>query len=109
MESAEGFWRLQSASREGILGFFILSSLVQAVTNLMPVQSFDGGRILYCALARYVDSDTAERIVAAASALSAFVLWTVALYLMLRISSGLGIYVFAACIFAGMITEKERI
>jgi hypothetical protein len=33
------------------------------------------------------------------SAVAAFVLWTVSLYLMLKISAGLGIYVFAACIF----------
>ena len=81
------------------LGFFALSSLIQALTNLLPVNSFDGGRILYCLTALLWGELVADRILSVTSVASALLLWTVALYLMLRISAGLGIYVFAACVF----------
>ena len=83
----------------GILGFFAASSIVQAAVNLLPVRSFDGGRILYCILAEAFCEDTAERWIAVGTAFSTFILWTVALYLMLKVAAGLSVFVFAACIF----------
>ena len=93
-----GIWELS--------GFLALSSLVQAIMNLLPVTSFDGGRIIYCAVAEKFSQSAAERILDVTSALSAVVLWALALYLMLRISAGLGIFVFSACIFA--VSREER-
>ena len=90
------------------LAFFALSALVQAIVNLLPVKSFDGGRMLYCLTAELFGEGGAERIVGITTAFSVFILWTVALYLMLRASSGLGIYVFAACIFTGAVTSGEK-
>jgi len=96
-----------SGNADNVIAFFALSSLVQALINLMPVESFDGGRILYCATAELFGDRVARRVTDAASALSAFLLWTVALYLMLKISSGLGIYVFAACIFLSSLNKSQ--
>lgn len=90
---------------QGMCGFFILSSFIQAFINLLPVKTFDGGRILYCALAGLFSEKVADRVLSSASLLSAFLLWTIALYLMLRISSGIGVYVFSACVFA--VTLKD--
>ena len=84
----------------GALAFFAISSLIQALMNLFPVKSFDGGRMIYCAVSAMVSEPLADRVLAIFSAMSACLLWTVALYLMLKIGAGLGIYVFAACIFA---------
>lgn len=92
-------------SLEGAASFLAISSLVQAIMNLLPVKTFDGGRILHCSMAELFGDRAAERAVEICSALSAFFLWTVALYLMIRVASGLGIYVFAACIFVSMISE----
>ena len=91
----------------GILGLFALSSAMQAMTNLMPVKSFDGGRMLYSALAVSMGDRIAERVLTVASTAAIFTLWTVALYLMLRISSGLGIYVFAACMFFSLQKDEK--
>jgi membrane-associated protease RseP (regulator of RpoE activity) len=88
-------------------GFLALSSLVQAIMNLLPVKSFDGGRIIYCAIADKLGQSAAERVIDISSALSAVILWALALYLMLRISAGLGIFVFSACIFASA-WQKEQ-
>ena len=83
----------------GYIGFFSVSSLAHAVTNLMPIKRLDGGRALYCITAAISSERIADRVLTAATAISLFVIWTASLYLMLRISSGIGIYVFAACIF----------
>lgn len=99
-EAADVFLSGGAATYEGYFAFFALSSLVQAIFNLMPVNTFDGGRILYCAVAESISERAAAYALSVTTALSAFVLWTAAMYLMLRVSSGLGIFVFAACIFA---------
>ena len=103
---AEGFMRGES-DLLGAVGFFALSSLVQAIMNLLPVKTFDGGRIIYCAIADKLGQRAAEQVIDIFSALSAVILWALALYLMLRISAGLGIFVFSACIFASA-WQKER-
>jgi Zn-dependent protease len=83
----------------GYIGFFAVSSLAHAVTNLMPIKRLDGGRALYCTVAAISSERVAETALTLATALSLFAIWTIALYLMLRISSGIGIYAFAAFIF----------
>ena len=99
--SAGDFMAMQGRGRLGAVGFLALASLIQAILNLLPINTFDGGRVLYCALSELASERVAERIIDITTALSAFILWTLALYLMLRVSNGLGIFVFAACIFAG--------
>ena len=83
----------------GYIGFFSASSFAHAATNLMPIKRLDGGRALYCTIAAISNERIADRVLIAATAVSLFIIWTASLYLMLRISSGIGIYVFAACIF----------
>lgn len=107
-ESAEVFMSSGKWDIVGASGFFVLASLAQAIINLLPVKTFDGGRLLYCFISELWDEKKAEHILSVTSAISAFVLWTVALYLMLRISSGLGIYVFSAGIFASTVIDKAR-
>lgn len=96
----------------GAAGFFAIAALLQGGLNLLPVRSFDGGRILQCALAEGFGVRVAERVIDVFSALSALVLWTVALYLLLKIGSGLGIYVFSVCIAFSVtkrtVDEKEN-
>jgi Zn-dependent protease len=91
----------------GASGFFALSSLMHAAVNLLPVSSFDGGRITSCLLARLFDVRVAERVVEITTLLSSVLLWTAALYLMLKVASGLGIFVFAACVSA-ICAERGR-
>jgi hypothetical protein len=45
--------------------------------------------------------------VSVTSAIFAFTLWTISLYFMLRISSGLGIFVFSSSIFVLMLTDSD--
>ena len=103
---AERFMESGVASREGIIGFLMLSSTMHAAVNLLPVKSFDGGRIICCILCRRFGVDVADRALEITTLICALFLWTVALYLMLMISSGLGVFVFASCIFA-ICLQKE--
>mgnify|MGYP003289927008 CR=1 FL=1 len=107
-ESAESFLQC-NLSPWGALGFLAISSLIQAIINLLPVKTFDGGRMVYCVLAEAVSEYVADRVLMILSMFSAYLLWTVALYLMLRIGAGLGIYVFSACIFASTRNEDVEI
>ncbi len=92
----------------GAVGFFALSSFLQGAVNLLPVRTFDGGRMAYCIAAHAFGVKNAERMLDVFSAFSAFILWTVALYLMLKISSGLGIYVFSACLFLSTLKKESE-
>lgn len=100
LSATESFLETGEGTILGVLGFFAVSSLMHAVINLLPVKSFDGGRILCGLLSLKVSPNVAERCVEATTYLSSLLLWTVALYLMLRIASGVGVFVFAACVFA---------
>lgn len=102
----EGFLSGEEYTVAGALGFLAISSVLQGGMNLLPIRTFDGGRMTYCLSAMLFGERRAEQILDVFSALSAFILWTVALYLMLKISSGLGIYVFSACLFLSTF-EKE--
>ncbi len=106
-EAADVFLSGAETTLDGAFAFFALSSLIQAIFNLMPVSTFDGGRILYCGVAEKVSDRAAAHILSVTTAFSAFLLWTVAIYLMLKVSSGLGIFVFAACIFVGAAKGNE--
>ncbi|MBQ4091139.1 MAG: hypothetical protein IJC64_02350, partial [Clostridia bacterium] len=92
----------------GALCFFALCSLLQGGLNLLPIKSFDGGRMLYCAAAA-LGQRFADTVLAICSGACVLSLWTVALYLMIKIGAGLGIYVFCACLFASTLSDGELI
>lgn len=91
----------------GALGFVALSSFLQLAVNLLPIRTFDGGRMTYCLSAVLFGERRGAQILDVFSGFSAFALWTVALYLMLRISSGLGIYVFSVCLFLSTLNKSD--
>ena len=99
MNYSESFLNGADRSGVGAFGFFIVSSFLHAFVNLLPINTLDGGRILYCSAASIFNEKIAERIVEILSALFALLLWIVALYLLLKVASGLGVFVFATCIF----------
>lgn len=108
IESGGSLLVLGDGEKYAYLSFFALSSLIQATVNLLPVKTFDGGRIISCISAQLFGESASERIIGITTAFSTFILWTIALYLMLRVSSGLGIYVFSTCIFMGVVTSGEK-
>lgn len=93
----------------GALVFFMLCSLLQGGLNLLPVKSFDGGRMLYCLCAATLGQGAAERVVGITGALCMLVIWIAALYFLLKIGAGLSIFTFASAIFLGTLCDRELI
>ncbi len=93
----------------GAVGFFAASSVLQGGINLLPINTLDGGRILFCASALFFGERCASAFIKATSFIAAFVLWTVALYLLLRVSSGLGIFIFSVCVFLSSLENTSYI
>ncbi len=96
-------------SSVGAVCFFAICSVLQGGTNLLPVKTFDGGRVIYCMTASLFGQGMAEALIGASTAACVFCLWTVALYLMLKTGAGLGIYVFCACLFLSTLSDSELI
>ena len=82
------------------LYFFIFASLSLALINLLPIKSFDGGRILFAMLAKHLSLERAEHIIDVSSFISLFLLWAISLYLLLRTSASLSLFIFSISVFA---------
>lgn len=79
---------------------FLSSSLALGVLNLLPVESFDGGRILAALLSLRLSPKTVTSIMSAVSFIIIFMLWALSVYLLLRVSSSLSLFVFSAYLFS---------
>lgn len=86
---------------------FVFSSLCLGVFNLLPILSFDGGRILGAVISMISDTVIADKVVTFLSFLSLFTLWCISLYLLLRTSASLSLFVFSVSIFANIFVEKR--
>ena len=92
----------------GAVGFFAAASALQGGINLLPINTLDGGRMLFCATALIFGEHCASAAIKATSFAAAFILWTVALYLLLKVSAGLGVFVFAACVFTSTAGNSNK-
>ncbi len=81
------------------LAEFSLSSLSLGLLNLLPIDGFDGGRILHGLLCKVLPLRAAERIMLALSFCSIFLLWALSVWLLLRTGSSLTLFVFSCCLF----------
>ena len=79
---------------------FILSSLALGVLNLLPIKTFDGGRILFAFTSYLSSPKIAEGVLSVFSFVSLFVLWAISVYLILKTSSSLSLFVFSVSLFA---------
>ena len=90
------------------LYLFISVSLLQALLNLLPVESLDGGRMMVSLISRLGNLDTAVRAQTVSTALAAVFLWTLSVYILLRTGNGIGILVSASCMFARILSGEMR-
>lgn len=90
---------------DNISYLFVLSSLCLASLNLLPMDSFDGGRMLYCMTAAYLGECFATQLVRILTFSFILIMWLLSVYLLLRVSNMLSLFVFSACLFCRMIRE----
>ena len=87
--------------------FFIQSSLALGILNMLPVHSFDGGRILSALLHMCVSERTAGLLCKIVSFTVLFSLWCISVYLLLRRSATLSLFIFSASVFVKLFINKS--
>lgn len=87
---------------------FIIASLFLGILNLLPIVDFDGGRILYCLIAYKFSPVFALKTIKFLSFLLVFILWTLSVYLLLKLSNSLSLFIFSLSLFTKLFLTKEK-
>lgn len=87
--------------------FVIVASFFLAILNLLPIRSFDGGRIFICTLAPHFNIYKIEYVLEILSFSFILLLWIVSVYLMLKIGSSLTLFVFSSALFAELFLNSD--
>lgn len=90
----------QMESQNEFVRMFLVSSLFLGVLNLLPIEDLDGGRILKCVLLFKLSPQPAEALCKVLSFLVVFSLWALSVYLLLRLSASLSLFVFSLALFS---------
>ena len=78
---------------------FVISSLSLGVLNLFPIKGFDGGRISEALLCFAFCPQKSSHIIKLTSFLFLFCIWAVSVYLLIKASASLSLFVFSASMF----------
>ena len=93
--------------RGGEASFFFSISIALALLNLLPIEGFDGGRILHSTLSLFVAPMHADRVSDLFSFFFLFVLWCISIYLMMRTGNELSLFFFSASLFFRIFLQKR--
>jgi len=94
--------------REGFFKLFLAASLFLGILNLLPIEGFDGGRVIYCILSEKMSLASAYRISRVLSAMCISSLWVLSVYLMLRTSASLAMFVFSFSLLCKLFLKREN-
>ena len=78
---------------------FLMTSLLLGAINLLPIKTFDGGRIFESFLSIFLPLGWAVRITYIISLICIITLWLISVYFLLIYSSSLGLFVFSLSLF----------
>jgi Zn-dependent protease len=87
---------------------FISTSLFLGLLNLLPIYEFDGGRILYCLLSPYLSLTAVTTVIKTISFILIFILWSLSVYLLLRLSSSVSLFVFSLSLFSKIFLSQKK-
>ena len=90
-----------------VINLFISASLFLGILNLLPIYELDGGRILFCTLCYRANPHTASTILRAISFTIIFILWTLSVYLLLRLSSSISLFIFSLSLFSKIFLSQR--
>ena len=88
-----------SSVKNEYLSLFMGASLFLGLLNLLPIKDLDGGRVLFCTLASLFSLNVAQAILRVLSFLTIFALWSLSVYLILRLGASLSLFVFSSALF----------
>ena len=86
---------------------FMVASLFLGILNLMPISDFDGGRILFCAVAMKGSLASARGIINICSFIFVFALWSLSVYMIIRLGASLSLFVFSASVFCKIFIKPK--
>ncbi|MBR2616588.1 MAG: site-2 protease family protein [Clostridia bacterium] len=76
------------------------ASLLLGLLNLLPIRSFDGGRMLSVAVSATLGETAADYLLKLTSFLFLFLLWALSVYFLLRAGDGLSLFCFSMSLFS---------
>ena len=94
-------------SANSFVSMFVVSSLFLGTLNLLPIDDFDGGRILKCCLLLKLPPDKVTKICDGISFLLIFFLWIFSVYLLLRLSASLSLFTFSISLFCKTFISRK--
>lgn len=86
---------------------FIFASFAFGILNLLPIKSFDGGRIVRALLLLHLPLSVAEKLLSVLSFCFIFSLWSISVYLLLRTVSSLSLFIFSISLFVRIFLSEE--
>ncbi len=99
---AAPLWGILEAAR-----IFSCASLVLGVLNLLPIRTFDGGRMLETFLLGIFGMRVSRWGMMLSSYLFLFALWATAVYFLLRVGDGLSLFCFSLSLFLRFFDGEE--
>lgn len=79
---------------------FSAASFLLGLLNLLPIRSFDGGRMLETTLLNFCSVQTVFRVMRGCSFLFLFLIWAIAVYFLLLANDGLSLLCFSMSLFS---------
>ena len=83
------------------------ASLLLGGLNLLPIRSFDGGRMLASALSCFFGERASDYVLRLTSFLFLFLLWAVSVYFLLLAGDGLSLFCFSMSLFSHFFAFSE--
>ena len=72
-------------------------SLMQAILNLLPINTLDGGRMLRCILCILASERIGDVAIRISTLIFALILWILSVYFLLGSGGGISLFVFSIC------------
>ena len=88
------------------ISFFMLSNIVLAALNILPVNSLDGGGILECLLLMYMNPIIVTRIMKAVSFVFIVILWIVAVYILFYTNYNFSLLILCGYLFVSIFLSQ---
>jgi stage IV sporulation protein FB len=87
--------------------FFIVSSLLFAFINVLPIKGFDGERALSCALMLILPPGKAYACLEIVSFVCVYFLWLISVYFIMRTGAYLSLFVFSGALFIKLFCREK--
>ncbi|MBE6589907.1 MAG: hypothetical protein E7643_06990 [Ruminococcaceae bacterium] len=86
---------------------FSCASLILGLLNLLPIRTFDGGRMLETFLRAYCSERVLRVLMCATTFSFLFLLWAIAVYFLLRANDGVSLLCFSMSLFSRFFDGTE--